>query len=59
MVLKGSMEFIGDIFFLVRLDYMIFDEMRKISDFKIYFDFRFVGVGMIGVVYVMKLIDVI
>jgi ATPase len=55
--LSGSMERTADILLLVRPDYVIYDEMRKTDDFKIYADLRFSGVNMIGVVHASQPID--
>ncbi len=49
--LNGSFENTADLLLLVRPDYVIFDEMRKTQDFKIFVDMRLAGVGMIGVVH--------
>ncbi|MEM2109872.1 MAG: PINc/VapC family ATPase [Candidatus Odinarchaeota archaeon] len=55
--LSGNMEKTADILLLVRPDYVIYDEMRKTNDFKIYADLRFSGVNMIGVVHASQPID--
>ncbi len=55
--LSDSMEKTADILLLVRPDYVIYDEMRKTNDFKIYADLRFSGVNMIGVVHASQPID--
>jgi ATPase len=57
--LEGDMEKTGDILLLVREDYTVFDEMRVISDFKVYSDLRLAGVGMIGVVHSTRAVDAI
>jgi ATPase len=49
--LAGSFENTADLLLLVRPDYVIFDEMRKTQDFKIFVDMRLAGVGMVGVVH--------
>ena len=49
--LSGSFENTADLLLLVRPDYVIFDEMRKTQDFKIFVDMRLAGVGMVGVVH--------
>ncbi len=49
--LDGSFESTADLLLLVRPDYVIFDEMRKTQDFKIFVDMRLAGVGMVGVVH--------
>lgn len=49
--LAGTFENTADLLLLVRPDYVIFDEMRKTQDFKIFVDMRLAGVGMVGVVH--------
>lgn len=55
--LDGSMEKAADILLLVRPDYVIYDELRKDSDFEAYSDLRSAGVGMVGVVHAGSAID--
>jgi ATPase len=57
--LRGDMEKTADILLLVRPDYVIYDELRKTKDFKIYTDLRFAGVGLVGVVHSSRAIDAI
>ncbi|MHA1905748.1 MAG: ATPase, T2SS/T4P/T4SS family [Candidatus Thorarchaeota archaeon] len=57
--LDGSMEKAADILLLVRPDYVIYDELRKDSDFETYSDLRSAGVGMVGVVHAGSSIDAI
>ncbi len=57
--LDGSMEKAADILLLVRPDYVIYDELRKDSDFEAYSDLRSAGVGMVGVVHAGSSIDAI
>jgi len=57
--LGGDMEKTADILLLVRPDYVIYDELRKTKDFKIYTDLRFAGVGLVGVVHASRAIDAI
>ena len=57
--LDGSMEKAADILLLVRPDYVIYDELRKDSDFQAYSDLRSAGVGMVGVVHAGSAIDAI
>jgi ATPase len=57
--LDGSMEKAADILLLVRPDYVIYDELRKDSDFEAYADLRSAGVGMVGVVHAGSSIDAI
>jgi ATPase len=49
--LEGSMENTADVLLLVRPDYVIFDELRKNEDFKVFSDMRLGGIGMVGVVH--------
>jgi len=55
--LDGSMEKAADILLLVRPDFVIYDELRKNSDFQAYADLRSAGVGMVGVVHAGSSID--
>lgn len=57
--LDGSMEKAADILLLVRPDYVIYDELRKDSDFEAFSDLRSAGVGMVGVVHAGSSIDAI
>ena len=57
--LDGSMEKAADVLLLVRPDYVIYDELRKDSDFQAYSDLRSAGVGMVGVVHAGSSIDAI
>ncbi|WXG40561.1 MAG: PINc/VapC family ATPase [Candidatus Freyarchaeum deiterrae] len=57
--LRGDMEKTADILLLVRPDYVIYDELRKTKDFKIYTDLRFAGVGLVGVVHASRAVDAI
>jgi ATPase len=57
--LEGSFENAYDILLLVRPDYTIFDEVRKVTDFRVFSDLRMAGVGMVGVVHASKPIDAV
>ncbi|MHA1209552.1 MAG: PINc/VapC family ATPase [Candidatus Freyarchaeota archaeon] len=57
--LRGDMEKTADILLLVRPDYVIYDELRKTKDFRIYTDLRFAGVGLVGVVHASRAIDAV
>ncbi|MBU1197194.1 PINc/VapC family ATPase [Candidatus Micrarchaeota archaeon] len=57
--LEGSFAQAADILLLVRPDYTVFDEVRKIEDFRTFGDMRLSGIGMIGVVHASKAIDAI
>jgi len=48
--LEGSMENTAEVMLLLRPDFVIFDELRKNADFRVFADMRLAGVGMIGVV---------
>ncbi|MBN1166636.1 MAG: Flp pilus assembly complex ATPase component TadA [Methanospirillaceae archaeon] len=49
--LEGSMENTADILFLVRPDFVIFDELHKKEDFSVYSDMQLAGIGMIGIMH--------
>ncbi len=49
--LDGSMANTADILLLVRPDFVIFDELRKNEDFRVFADMRLAGIGMIGVLH--------
>ena len=57
--LDDSMEKAADILLLVRPDYVVYDELRKDSDFEAYTDLRSAGVGMVGVVHAGSAVDAI
>jgi ATPase len=57
--LEGSFENAVDLLLLVRPDYTIFDEIRRIKDFNVYADLRLSGVGMIGVIHANSPIDAV
>ncbi|MGE0242987.1 MAG: PINc/VapC family ATPase [Nitrososphaeraceae archaeon] len=57
--LEGSFENAVDLLLLVRPDYTIFDEIRRIKDFSVYADLRLSGVGMIGVIHANSPIDAV
>ncbi len=52
-------EEIHDILFLVRPDYLIFDEVRDTPDFKLFSDLRLGGSNVLGVMHSAKGIDAI
>jgi ATPase len=56
---KNGYERVSDILLLVRPDFTIFDEVRKIKDFEIFADLRLTGIGMIGVIHASKALDAI
>lgn len=56
---EKDIEKIYDIVLLVRPDYVIFDEIRKTDDFKIYADLRLSGIGLVGVVHASRPVDAV
>ena len=57
--LDGSFENTADILLLVRPDYTIFDEVRRVEDFAVFSDLRLTGVGMVGVVHANAPLDAV
>ncbi len=57
--LEGSFAQAADVLLLVRPDYTLFDEVRRLDDFKTFTDLRLAGIGMIGVVHASKPIDAV
>ncbi len=57
--LEGSFAKTADILLLVRPDYTIFDEIRKLQHFHIFADMRLAGIGMIGVVHASDAISAV
>jgi ATPase len=49
----------AEILLLVRPDYTIFDEIRKIKDFEVFSDMRLAGIGMIGVVHSSEAVEAV
>jgi ATPase len=56
---KNGYEKVSDLLLLVRPDFTIFDEVRKIKDFELFADLRLTGIGMIGVIHANKALDAI
>ena len=56
-MLDGSMENTADVLMLVRPDFVIFDQLRKNEDFKIFADMRLAGLGMVGVIHATDVHD--
>nr|MBA3751018.1 Flp pilus assembly complex ATPase component TadA [Nitrosopumilus sp.] len=56
---KNGYERVADLLLLVRPDFTIFDEVRKIKDFELFADLRLTGIGMIGVIHAGKALDAI
>ena len=57
--LEGSFENAVDLLLLVRPDYTIFDEVRRVKDFDVYADMRLSGVGMIGIIHANSPVDAV
>lgn len=57
--LEKDMELTSDVLLLVRPDFVVYDEVRKTSDFEIFADMRLAGVGLIGVTHANRAIDAI
>jgi ATPase len=55
--LDGSMQNTADVLMLVRPDFVIFDELRKNEEFRIFADMRLAGMGMVGVVHATDVRD--
>jgi len=49
--LEGDLEKTAEIIFLLRPDFVIFDEVRRARDFEIFGDVRLAGVGLLGVTH--------
>ncbi|MEC9090729.1 MAG: ATPase, T2SS/T4P/T4SS family, partial [Candidatus Thermoplasmatota archaeon] len=47
--LEGDLEKTAEVIFLVRPDFVIYDEVRRANDFRIFSDVRLAGVGLLGV----------
>jgi len=57
--LDKDMALTGEILLLVRPDYVVYDEVRKTSDFVTFGDMRLAGVGLIGVTHANRAIDAV
>lgn len=57
--LEGSWELTAELLLMVRPDFVVFDEVRKTSDFEVYADMRLAGVGLIGVVHANSAINAV
>ncbi|MEN6341907.1 MAG: PINc/VapC family ATPase [Methanospirillum sp.] len=49
--LDGRMEATAEMVMLLRPDYVVYDELRRTEDFRVFADMRLAGVGMIGVLH--------
>ena len=57
--LEGDLEKPAEIIFLVRPDFVIFDEVRRARDFEIFADVRLAGVGLLGVTHANSALEAI
>ncbi|MBT4803304.1 MAG: hypothetical protein HON85_06610, partial [Euryarchaeota archaeon] len=57
--LEGDLEKTAEVIFLVRPDFVIFDEVRRTRDFEIFGDVRLAGVGLLGVTHANSALEAI
>ena len=57
--MEGDLEKTAEIIFLVRPDFVIFDEVRRARDFEIFADVRLAGVGLLGVTHANSALEAI
>ena len=57
--LEGDLEKTAEIIFVVRPDFVIFDEVRRARDFEIFADVRLAGVGLLGVTHANSALEAI
>ena len=57
--LEGDLEKTAEIIFLVRPDFVIFDEVRRVKDFEIFADVRLAVVGLLGVTHANSALEAI
>ena len=57
--LEGDLEKTAEIIFLVRPDFVIFDEVRRTRDFEIFADVRLAGVGLLGVTHANSALEAV
>mgnify|MGYP001156700856 FL=1 len=57
--LEGDLEKTAEVIFLVRPDFVIFDEVRRARDFEIFGDVRLAGVGLLGVTHANSALEAI
>ena len=57
--LEGDLEKTAEIIFLVRPDFVIFDEVRRARDFEIFANVRLAGVGLLGVTHANSALEAI
>lgn len=53
----GAQSELRDILLLARPDFVLFDEVRSVEDFRLFSDLRLSGIGMLGVVHASAPID--
>ena len=53
----GTPEEIHDVLLLSRPDYVIYDEMRNTTDFRLFADLRLSGIGIVGVIHATAPVD--
>ena len=56
---QASSQDIRDILLLSRPDFVLFDEVRNVEDFKLFSDLRLSGIGMLGVIHASEPIDAV
>ncbi len=57
--LEGNLEKTAEVIFLVRPDFVIFDEVRRTRDFEIFADVRLAGVGLLGVTHANSALEAV
>ena len=57
--LEKRMELTAEILLLVRPDFVVYDEVRRGNDFRVFADLRLAGVGLIGVTHANRAIDAV
>ena len=57
--LEGDLEKTAEVIFLVRPDFVIFDEVRRARDFEIFADVRLAGVGLLGVTHANSALEAV
>jgi ATPase len=57
--LEGNLEKTAEVIFLVRPDFVIFDEVRRARDFEIFADVRLAGVGLLGVTHANSALEAV
>ena len=57
--LEGDMALTSEFLLLVRPDFVVYDEVRRSSDFETFADMRLAGIGLIGVTHANRAIDAV